>query len=425
MKIISLITLLLVFGCNSKGGGGGSSEPASNQIVTPSENNPPVINNEVPVKFTDISSGEFMVCGTSTSNKIYCWGANTMDSLGRVGFEQNGSSTPEIISSLKDKSVSPASLSLGGYGHNCFLDNQKPYCWGSMAKGYSGSITYNSTEPQEILLANNSALDQVTSISSGDDVCAISNDKKLYCWQKGQFFNSELKYPAKLVTIGTTPLSNVKQVSSAGSTKCAVTFSGDAYCWGYGTYPLGTGQRNSAPLKVLNPQGSSPLTNVASISTNGTGTTCAVMNDGSLYCWGSNYGGQIGNSTNQNTDFPSRVVGENNSGFLSNVKQVSAGSASASSCAVTNDGKAYCWGNNIAWSIGNGTQLNSYSPKRVKTSENSYLENVQKIVVGSQHSCALDSQGDIYCWGMNSSGQLGQSSITYTPISYATKIKAY
>lgn len=150
-------------------------------------------------------------------------------------------------------------------------------------------------------------------------------------------------------------------------------------------------------MKVLDSQGAAPLRNVTSIATTSTGTTCAVIRDGSLYCWGYNYFGNIGDNTNQNSDFPRRVIGENNVGFLTNVIQVSTGTTT--SCAVTNDGKAYCWGHNIEWSIGDGTQLNSYSPKRVKTSENTYLENVKKIQVGAQHTCALDGAGDIYCWG--------------------------
>ncbi len=418
--------ILLLTNCNSNENSV-NSESASNPSST-SHSIPPKTNSDTnkvsKIKFKDVSSGPFTVCGISMDDKILCWGQNLYGSLGREGFEQYSSSTPEITSYFKNKVLKPTSLSVGD-GHNCFVDglSNKPYCWGISAKGSSSTGLHSSFEPQEILLNDQSIFAKATSVSSGNDVCSITLDKKLYCWKRGQFYDGELKHPAQAVMSEGAPLSNIVQISATGRTKCAVTSEGYAYCWGNGVYPLGTRKKSSQPLKVLDPQGEQYLSNVASISTNDGRTICAVTFNGSLYCWGGNHGGQIGNGTNEGTDFPVRVIGQNRSGFLENVKQVSVGESVA--CAVTKDGKAYCWGNNIAWSLGDGTQLNSFSPKRVKTSSSSYLENVQKIVVGTQHTCAIDIAGDIYCWGMNSSGQLGQRNVTYTPVPYATKVEAH
>jgi alpha-tubulin suppressor-like RCC1 family protein len=122
---------------------------------------------------------------------------------------------------------------------------------------------------------------------------------------------------------------------------------------------------------------------------------CALNPSGQAFCWGVNTGGQLGNGTTTNSNVPSPV----SQGDLT-FKQISA--ASSHTCAVTPGGDIYCWGQNGSGQLGNGTTEQSLVPVRV-SGERAY----QYVAVGGSFTCALSATGSPYCWGINNSGQLG------------------
>jgi len=116
--------------------------------------------------------------------------------------------------------------------------------------------------------------------------------------------------------------------------------------------------------------------------------TCAVLNDGTVKCWGLNTSGQLGNGTNDNSTIPVTVLG------ISNATNVSAGGSHT--CAVLSDGSGKCWGENGNGQLGDGTEISSSVPVSING-----LTDVKSISLGYSYTCAVLKNGSIKCWGSN------------------------
>ncbi|WP_437902907.1 hypothetical protein WME95_30690 [Sorangium sp. So ce327] len=131
----------------------------------------------------------------------------------------------------------------------------------------------------------------------------------------------------------------------------------------------------------------------------GTDYTCAVLSDGSVWCWGRNTWGNLGDGTlQQDRPIPRPVTG------LSGAARVAASISSgrAHTCAVLTDGAVACWGAGNSGQLGDGEATNSPSPVRAKE-----LAGATQVAVGGTHTCAVTASHELYCWGEGSSGQLG------------------
>ncbi len=147
-----------------------------------------------------------------------------------------------------------------------------------------------------------------------------------------------------------------------------------------------------------------PLTGVADI-VGGEAHTCALTTTGGVECWGNNFKGQLGNGSTADSAIPVDV-----SGLASGVAAVSAGNAF--NCAVTTAGGAKCWGSNYGGQLGDGTTTGSSVPVDVVGLTNG----VASIDGGNQHACAVTTSGGLKCWGSNIFGQLGDGTTGYNPI---------
>ncbi len=126
------------------------------------------------------------------------------------------------------------------------------------------------------------------------------------------------------------------------------------------------------------------------------GHTCGLDVTGSVWCWGHNQYGELGNGGMQDSASPQRVQG-----LPVGMRVLAAGPGH--NCALTASGAGRCWGQNGAGQLGNGTQTDESSP--VETSQLSGM--VRDISVGLEHTCVLNAVGGVRCWGANTSGQLG------------------
>jgi len=181
---------------------------------------------------------------------------------------------------------------------------------------------------------------------------------------------------------------------------CALIDDGTVKCWGkslYGTLGEGLHSANMETAHTV-----SSLSNVTQISSN-QGHICAVIDDGAVKCWGWNSFGQLGNNTTAYKKPPDVVVG------INNAIEVAAGLYHT--CALLNTGKVMCWGNNSHGELGDGTQY----PKRLTpVIEVIDVDNAIAISAGNTHTCVLIDNEELIvkCWGQNSSKQLGDGTTT-------------
>jgi alpha-tubulin suppressor-like RCC1 family protein len=223
---------------------------------------------------------------------------------------------------------------------------------------------------------------------------------------------------------------------------CAIKQDGTLWCWGDNTNgTLGTGDTNpsAVPFQVTGQgwsQVSSNYLHTCAVKTDGTlwcwglnanleagttsefpwspvqlaGTTwtqvttglyhtCAIKNDGTLWCWGGNLSGQLGSDSipvlpTSQTSDPVQVAG-------TTWQSVSAGQSHT--CAVMVDGTLWCWGSNTSGQLGDNTLDSKSTPVAVGTSGQTWA----MVAAGVTHTCALATGGSLWCWGDNSAGQLG------------------
>lgn len=127
---------------------------------------------------------------------------------------------------------------------------------------------------------------------------------------------------------------------------------------------------------------------------------CGILEDGPTVCWGRNTSGQLGNGSTTSSDVPVKVVG-----LDSGVKAVSVGDES--SCALMNDGGVKCWGSNGNGQLGGGASQASAMPTSSIPVAVPGIDDAKALAIGNLHGCVLTTASDVKCWGSNASGQIG------------------
>jgi large repetitive protein len=182
---------------------------------------------------------------------------------------------------------------------------------------------------------------------------------------------------------------------------CVVTSAGGVLCWGSNEYgQLGNGEtaNSTTPVSVAGLS-----TDVVSIAA-GSNSTCALTSAGDVWCWGDNAAGQLGNGSFTASSLPVKALGTTGDTPLNGVIAIAAGESHA--CAVTSSGAALCWGDNSNGQLGNGGEIGSSVPVIVS----GLSTGVATIAAGSDFTCAVLTDTKAFCWGEGSNGQLGNGS---------------
>jgi alpha-tubulin suppressor-like RCC1 family protein len=322
----------------------------------------------------------------------WAWGYN-LD--GELGNGTNvGSATPLQVSGLGGVTAIAAGLS-----HSLAVKSDgTAWAWGFNAYGQLGNgTTTNSSTPVEV-----SSLTGVTAIAGGSaHSLAAKSDGTAWAW--GNNFSGQLGNGT--TTNSTTPLqvsglTGVTAIAGGFAHSLAAKSDGTVWGWGYNHYGQlgnGTNVNRTTPVQA---SGLSGVTAVASQAQ--ANHSLALKSDGTVWAWGLNNYGQLGNgTTNGSNPNPTAVQ-------VSGVSGVSAIAAGAShSLALKTDGTVWAWGLNFSGQLGNGTTTNSSIPVQV-----SGLSEVTAIAAGSSHSLAVKSDGTAWAWGYNAWGQLGNGTTT-------------
>ena len=228
--------------------------------------------------------------------------------------------------------------------------------------------------------------------------CALAANGAVRCW--GDNGNGELgvgstgprTVPVQVAGLG----SGMQAVAAKGESSCALTAAGGVRCWGnnnHGQLGDGTIVRRLTPVTVAG------LGSGVQAIAPGDSHTCALTAAGAVMCWGNNNHGQLGDGTTTQRLTPVAVAG-----LGSGVHALASGGDH--SCAVTTAGAVFCWGDNVAGQVGDGTNTLRNTPVQVT----GLGSGVQAISLGYYHSCALNTAGAVSCWGYDGVGSLGDGS---------------
>ena len=344
-------------------------------------------------------------CAVRSGGQAYCWGYNNN---GQLGDGTTASRVePVAVMGKPGGDISFASLSPGAYT-TCGLDvTGEAYCWGLNNHGQLGdSTTAQRTAPS--LVAGGRVF---ASISSGaDHGCAVeAGTRDTYCWgynNVGQLGNgTTLDFLAPTLILGSS-LFGFDAASAGWAVTCAVTPDGSGYCWGYNNYgQLGNGTilNQYSPTPVL---GGLTFQSIQVSSYYTWWDACGVTPEGEAYCWGTNNHGQMGvGSITDYSAAPALVFG--------GLAFAGVSPGGDHTCGVTTDGDAYCWGRNDHGQLGSGSISTTDDASTPSLVTGGHV--FRFVGSGWNFSCGITTDDDVYCWGQNQVGQLGDGTITDSP----------
>ena len=241
--------------------------------------------------------------------------------------------------------------------------------------------------------------------------CVMATNNRTFCWgwnnsgELGIGGSGYIQVPFQIIQGDMPPNTHIVRMSNGGMHTCAIGSDNQTYCWGPNYYgQLGNGSTTDANRPVRVVPGQVPYgVFIKQISTS-VGHTCAIASNNQTYCWGGNQYGQLGNGTNNNASIPIAIAqGAIPAGVY--LKYVSAGYDHT--CAIASNNQTYCWGGNQYGQLGNGTNNNASIPIAIAQGAipaGVYLTQIQSA---GMFTCGLGSNGWVYCWGQNHGGQLG------------------
>ena len=281
-----------------------------------------------------------------------------------------------------------------------------PYCWGANTYSQLGEGTQTArSRPTQLA----GGLLQLTQVTAGQDfACGLAASGSAYCWGKNWYGQlgidtfDVVQHPTPEAVVGGHTF---REISVGALHACALDTDGVAWCWGSGsTGALGSATLSTSPRRV------NTLLTFTQIDA-GALHSCAVAVSGDIWCWGSNDYGQLGDNSATSFSFTPVMVSGGRT-----YTQVSAGGWTT--CGVSL-GAVYCWGRNREGQVGTGTTSPGWELQPVPAL--GALGTTMGVAVGVTHTCALNSQGETYCWGANTHGELGDGTtvahLTGGPIS--------
>lgn len=304
-----------------------------------------------------------------------------------------------------------------GHGTACvILDNGQARCWGNNNVGQTGTGVNRTPlgrdeSPDTLPTVGIEAERTITEIDSGQyATCALLDNASVRCWGgsnegvrgvpggPGRIGDDELPTVIPPVTLGGTPTA----IAAGYFSNCALLTTGDMRCWGSGSSGLlGTG--NSTDIGDDETPASIPAVDLgppATALTVGRFHGCAILNDGSVRCWG---GGSA-----LPTGGVSGGVPTGNPSFLLGGKKATAISAgNNATCALNEDQDVYCWGNGDAAQLSTGTNTTIKDPTKVDLGS----RKIVALDLGDAHACVVDTAGAVLCWGESSNGRLGYGNL--------------
>jgi alpha-tubulin suppressor-like RCC1 family protein len=354
--------------------------------------------------FSDV----FIPVSAFAQGQLWSWGQAVSGQLGDNTTVNKSSPVQTVSGGINWKSVS-----VGGTHETAIKTDGTLWLWGNNAGSQLGDNTFASKSSPIQTVSSGTNWLQVS--GGSNNTSAIKSDGTLWIWGN----NAQGQLGDNTVTVQSSPIQTVaggtnwKQValSSSSDTSTAIKTDGTLWLWGDGrTGELG----NNNIIKVSSPiQTVSGGTNWKQVDC-GSSYTAAIKTDGTLWLWGLNSSGQLGDNTRTNVSSPIQTVSGG-----TNWKQVACGANHTAS--IKTDGTLWLWGRNwiltgtpiptistVVGMIGTNVQILNYSSPVQTVSGGT---NWKQVDCGSYHTSCIKTDGTLWLWGLNSSGQLGDNTV--------------
>jgi alpha-tubulin suppressor-like RCC1 family protein len=347
----------------------------------------------------DVTVGHNSTAVITTDESLWAWGYNNYGQLGD-GTRINRSSPVFVMDNV-------SRVSTGGFHTLAIKTDGTLWAWGWNNYGQLGDGTLvNKSSPIKVM--NN-----VSSVATGAQHSLVSkSDSSLWSWginiygQLGNGTQTNSNYPSMLFGLEVSltidkEITDRMNISVSAYNSYFVQGNSSLWGWGRNTYgQLGNGTtvENTNFVEILD--------GVKTVSA-GDDYATAILNDGSLWVWGLNSKGQLGDGTTTTRLSPIKI--------MDNVISVASGDHTM---AIKSDNSLWVWGYNWAGQIGDGTQNDRLSPVKI-------MDNVISVASGSNYSMAIKTDGSLWAWGLNTDGQLGDGTTTtrLSPVKVLENVK--
>ena len=344
------------------------------------------------------AAGYFHTVVLKSDGTVWTWGYNGQGQLG------DGTTTtrllPVQVSALSGVTVT--SVAAGAYHTLALTSGGTVWAWGYNGQGQLGNGNTNSqSSPVQV-----TGLSAVSAIASGDlHSIALKSSGAVSTWGYnglGQLGDGTTTSRSSATTVtGITAIA----IGGGGEHTLVVLSGGAMKAWGQNA----NGQLGDGALTAseVNPVSVSTVTSMSSTA-GGTAFSLARKSDGTVWAWGLNASGQLGDGTLTQRPAPVQLTG------ITSVSVIAPGSAH--SISLKNDGTVWTWGVNANGQLGDGTTNSKSGPAQLTG-----LPSIGAIGAGAAHSVAVGTDGSVWSWGYNAFGQLGDGTVTdrWTPVKVA------
>ena len=364
------------------------------------------------VTITNIAAGDYHSLAMASNGMVWAWGNNNS---GELGNGTNTSSNIPVQVSLPSGVV--VKVIAAGYQHSLALvasEAASPagtvWAWGSNGHDELGNGTNTpSNIPVQVSLPSGVT---ITNIAGGGDFSlALASDGTVWDWgdnsygELGNGTNDESDMPVQVPLNSYYPISDI---AAGENFSLALATDGAVWAWGNnnsGELGNGTNNESDTPVQV-GLSNDFPISNIAA----GENFGLALGFNGTVWAWGDNSLGQLGNGTNNDSNYPVQVSLPS---LPSGVTITNIAAGGEQSLALASNGTVWAWGNNNSGELGNGTNTPSNIPVQVSLPSGVTITN---ITAGEDFSLALASNGTVWAWGYNGDGELGNGTNTNSNI---------
>ena len=381
-----------------------------------------------------LDSGDAHTCAVVLDGRVRCWGFNANGQLGYANEATVGDDEAPGSVGPVDVGDGRRTRALGvGAFHTCaLLDDATVRCWGSGIAGQLGRFqslsdvgdneTPGSVPPVDL---GDGRTARAVSAGSGHN-CALLDDGNVRCWGLG--YQGRLGYGSHdSVGIDESPGSvgpvflgagrTATAISAGADHTCAVLDNGQVRCWGDGSHgQLGYGSvedvGDDETPGMVPPVDLGDGNTAVAISAGGE-HSCAVLENGSVRCWGNGAEGRLGygNTSAIGDDETPGIVGPVDLGQGRSAAAIAAGPEHT--CALLDNGSVRCWGPNLAGQLGSGVAAtigDNEAPGSAAPVDLGAGRSALAIGLGALHTCARLDDGSVRCWGSGENGRLGNCS---------------